>query len=101
MKIKTGDNVKVMAGKDRGKTGKVIQVFQKDKKVVVEKVNILVKHIRSRQQGQSGQRIELPAPLSMSNVQVICPACNKPTRVGYEGAKKDKKRVCKKCSKDL
>lgn len=101
MKIKTGDNVKVMAGKDRGKTGKVIQVFQKDNKVVVEKVNILVKHIRSRQQGQSGQRIELPAPLSMSNVQIICPSCSKPTRVGYEGSKKDKKRVCRKCGKDL
>ena len=97
MKVKVGDNVKVMAGKDKGKTGKVIQVFPKERKVVVEKVNILKKHIRSRERGKPGQRIELPAPLYASNVQIVCPQCNKVTRLGSQGEKKDKTRICRKC----
>ena len=86
-----------MAGKDKGKTGKVIQVFPAERKIVVEKVNILKKHMRSRERGKPGQRIELPAPFAASNVQVICPQCNKITRISFEGEKKEKKRMCGKC----
>lgn len=99
MKIKTGDKVKVLIGKDNGKTGKVIQVFDNDKKgqvyVVVENVNILKKNMRPRKEGEKGQIIELPAPINISNVMLIDPKSNKPTRVGYKVEGKEKKRVAK------
>jgi large subunit ribosomal protein L24 len=98
MKIKTNDKVKVLAGKDKGKTGKVIQTFPKNKKVVIENVNIMKKHIRSQKQGEKGQILELSAPFDVSNVSLICPKCNQNTRIGYKIEGKDKKRVCKKCN---
>ena len=100
MKIKTGDNVKILSGKDRGKTGKVIQTFfHKQKKrwfVVVEGANMLKKHLRTRQRGEKGQIVELAAPLDASNVMLIDPKTKKPTRVGITKEGKDKKRVAKK-----
>ena len=100
MKIKTGDKVKVLSGKDRGKTGKVIQVLtnkKNDRKyVVVDGVNILKKHMRTNQKGQKGQTIELPAPLNVSNVMLIDSKTGKPSRVEYKIEGKDKKRVSKK-----
>ncbi len=99
MKIKTGDKVKVLKGKDNGKTGKVIQVFKNDIKgqtyVVVENVNLLKKNMRPRREGEKGQIIELPAPINISNVMLIDPKSNKPTRVGYKVEGKEKKRVAK------
>lgn len=100
MKIKTGDNVKVLSGKDRGKTGKVIQVLKnkntEEHFVVVEGVNKRKKHIKSRNKGEAGQVIELSAPLHISNVMMIDPKKNAPTRVGYKIEKNAKKRVGKK-----
>ena len=97
MKIKTGDKVKILRGKDRGKTGKVIQVlFNKKRKcymVVVEGINILKKHMRPQRRGDKGQVIELPAPIDMSNVMLIDPKSNKPTRIGYTIEGKSKKRI--------
>lgn len=101
MKIKTGNLVRVTSGKDKGKEGKVIQAFPREGKVVVEKVNILKKHIRGQKGGKPGQRIELASPIPVSRVQMVCPACARLTRVGYEGKGKDKKRVCKKCRKEI
>jgi len=102
MKIKKGDNVKVMAGKDRNKTGKVIQVFPGSDKVVVEGVNIMSKHMKTRRTGEKGQKLEFSGPVNASNVMLICPKCSKPTRVGskvlVDGAKKEKVRTCKKCN---
>lgn len=100
MNIKTGDNVRVMAGKDRGKEGKVIQAFPREEKVVVEKVNVLKKHLRGRQ-GQPGQRIELASPISVSRVQIVCGNCGKITRIGFTGTGKEKQRICRKCKKAL
>ncbi len=101
MRIKKGDNVKVMKGKDRGKTGKVIQAFPTLEKIVVEGVNVTAKHMRTRQQGQKGQKLEFAAPFNAANVLLICPKCAKPTRVGAktleDAGKKRKVRVCKKC----
>ncbi len=103
MKIKKGDKVKIIAGKDKGKKGKVLQVFPKERRASVEGLNLLIKHIRPRQQGEKGQRIEFPAPLDLSNLKLICPHCSKETKVDYkiltpEDKKKKKKvRVCKKC----
>ena len=98
MKIKTGDKVQVLSGKDRGKTGKVIQLLQRSRGayVVVEGVNLLKKHLRPRQAGQKGQIIELSAPIHASNVMVIDPKSNKPTRIGFVTEGDQKKRVAKR-----
>lgn len=100
MKIKTGDNVKVLSGRDRGKTGKVIQVLKSKKNeqnyVVVEGVNLRKKHIRSGRAGEKGQTIELSFPVHISNVMLVEAGTKKPTRVGYKMEGKDKKRVSKK-----
>lgn len=99
MKIKTGDKVKVLSGKDSGKTGKVIQVLTNKSTsrvfVVVEGVNILKKHLRAGKQGEKGQIIELPAPMDISNVMFIDNKSKKPTRVGYKIEGDEKKRVAK------
>ena len=101
MKIRKGDNVKIIAGKDRGKTGKVVQAFPALNKVVVEDVNKTFKHLKVRKQSEKGQRLEYSAPLSVTNVQMICPKCSKPTRVGSKrletGGINKKVRTCKKC----
>lgn len=105
MYIKKGDKVKIIAGKDKGKSGKVLQVFPVKNRVSVEGLNLLIKHMRPRKQGEQGQRIEFPAPLNASNLMIECPKCGKPARVGYKiikvegkSGKRDKKfRECKKC----
>lgn len=102
MKIKKGDKVTILAGKDKGKTGKVLQIFPAKNRASIEGLNLLVKHMRPQRQGEKGQRIEFPAPIELSNVALICPKCGKPARVGYmiqknaEGKEK-KFRECKKC----
>ncbi len=107
MKIKKGDKVKIMVGKDKGKTGKVLQVFPSDRKASVEGLNLLIKHMRPQKQGENGQRIEFPAPMDFSNLMLICPKCGKTSRVGYktteaeEGGKKIKNRICKKCKQAI
>lgn len=97
MKIKSNDKVKIIKGKDRNKEGKVIQVFPEANKVVVEGLNIMKKHLRTRKAGEKGQVIELSAPVRVDNVLLICPKCNHTTRVGFKLDGKDKKRVCRKC----
>jgi large subunit ribosomal protein L24 len=82
MKIKVNDKVKILSGKDRAKEGKVIQVFAEEKKVVVDGVNLIKRHMRKRQQGEKGQVLELAGPIHLSNVMVVCPNCSKATRVG-------------------
>lgn len=102
MYIKKGDKVKIIAGKDKGKSGKVLQVFPAKNRASIEGRNLLIKHMRPRKQGESGQRIEFPAPLNVSNLMLECPKCGKPARIGYkivktEGKKDKKFRECKKC----
>lgn len=104
MKIKKGDNVKILSGRDRNKTGKVIQVLDMAERgmyVVVEGLNQLKKHMRSNRAAaagsakQAGQVIELPSPLHISKVMLIDPKSNKPTRVGFVTEGTEKKRVAK------
>ncbi len=100
MKIKTGDTVVLLTGdKDfRGKSGKVLAVSPKEDKVIVEGLNIVKKHVKPRKAGDPSGIIETESAIYASKVQVVCPKCNKPTRVGvkvYEDGKKD--RMCKKC----
>jgi len=97
MKIKTGDKVTIILGKDRGKSGKIIQVFSKENKVVVEGLNKIKKHLRTNRRGEKGQIIELSAPISASNVMLVCPKCTKESRTGYKIEGKTKQRICKKC----
>lgn len=101
MKIKTNDNVRVITGKDRNKSGKVIQIFQEEGKVVVEGLNIIKKHVKTKKQGEKGQRIELSGPIDASNVMLICPKCSKAARVGYKIDAKNKKRICRKCKETI
>ncbi|MFQ5492842.1 MAG: 50S ribosomal protein L24 [Candidatus Dojkabacteria bacterium] len=95
MKIKQGDTVKVISGKDRGKTGKVTQVFSRDQRVVVEGVNKVKKHQKSQGQEKPGGIFEFEAPVHVSNVMVIDPKSNKPSRVGYLIEKGVKVRIAK------
>lgn len=102
MNIKKNDNVKILAGKDKGKTGKVLQVLPTEKRASVEGLNLLIKHLRPRRSGEKGQRIEFPAFVAISNLALICPKCGRPTRVAYKvvsGAnqKNKKMRACQKC----
>jgi len=101
MKIKLNDNVLVITGKDRGKSGKVIKTISKDDKVVVEKLNMRTKHVR-KTQTRPGSKITFEAPMNVSNVMALCPNCKKATRVGYTKLESGKKqRVCKKCNESL
>ena len=99
MKIKKGDKIKVLAGKDKGKTGKVLQVFRSRDKVSIEGINLLFKNMRPKKQGEKGQKIQFPAPMAISNLALICPKCGKVTRVSYKKLENGKKvRICKKCN---
>lgn len=104
MKIKTGDKVKVLSGKDRGKTGKIIQVLFDKKKnqhfVVVEGLNLRKKHLRASK-GESGRVIELSAPIQVSKVMIIDPKSNKPTRISITKEGDTKKRVAKRSGEFL
>lgn len=97
MKIKTNDKVKIIAGRDSGKSGKVIKSIPKEGKVVVEGLNTVKKHTKAGQNGK-GQRITVAMPINISNTLLICPLCNKETRVGYLVSENgEKHRICKKC----
>ena len=102
MRIKKGDKVKILSGKDKGKTGKVLQIHTAKNKVTVEGANLLFKNVRPKKQGEKGQRIQFPSPLSVSNVALVCPKCNKPTRVGFTILEnKTKVRSCNKCKQAI
>ncbi len=101
MRIKKDDKVKVIAGKYLGKEGKVLRTLREEGKVVVDKINIIKKHTRPKKEGEKGQRVEIPAPMDVSNVMLVCPQCSKPIRVGYTVKEGNKSRVCKKCKKEI
>ena len=101
MKIKKGDNVKVLSGNDKDKTGEILEVIPKKNKVVVKGVNIRKKHVKPRRQGEEGGIISVECPIDSSKVNVVCPKCGKATKVGYIEEKGEKVRVCKKCGAKL
>lgn len=98
MKIKKDDNVMITTGKDRGKSGKVLQVLPKAGKVVVQSLNMRKVHARPKKQGEKGQIVSKETPVDASNVMLVCPKCAKPARVGFAVSKGSKSRVCKKCN---
>ncbi len=97
MKIKKGDKVKVIYGKDKGREGKVERIYKKSGKIVLPGINIYKKHIKKSEKVPQGGIVEIPRPLDVSKVMLICPKCAKLTRVGYEKVKDRKFRICKKC----
>lgn len=97
MRIKKGDKVKILSGKDRGKTGNVLSVFPEDNKVTIEGLNLYKKRSRPKQQGQKGETVLVPRPLSASKAKLVCPACKNASRVGYRFTGQTKSRYCKKC----
>lgn len=101
MKIKKGDTIKMLTGKDSGKTGKVLQVFPEEEKIIVEGLNMIKKHVKPRRQGDKGQRVEVPRKVEISNAILICPKCGKVARVGYKISGEKKYRVCKKCKIEI
>lgn len=101
MKIKKNDQVKILTGKDRGKSGKVLRVSAAENKVIVEGINIFKKHVKPKKEGEKGQRIEFPGKISISNVMIVCAKCGKPTRVTHKITEKNKLRICKKCKAEL
>ena len=101
MRIKKGDNVQVLSGNDKGKTGEVLEIIPKTGKIIVKGVNIRKKHIKPRKQGEEGGIIPLECAIYSDKVNVVCPKCNKPTRIKYEMDKDKKVRVCQKCGAKL
>jgi large subunit ribosomal protein L24 len=100
--VKKGDTVLVISGASKGLKGKVLEVSPKEGKVIVEKANMVIKHVKPRRQGEAGGRVEAEGAIYASKVQVVCPKCKKPTRIGhklYEDGKKD--RICKKCGETI
>lgn len=100
MKIQTGDNVKILLGKDRGKSGKVLRVWTKEGKALVEGINMYKRHVKKTGQHEGGI-LDIPKPLNISNIAIICPECKKQTRVGIKIAGELKSRICKKCNTEL
>lgn len=104
MKIKAGDKVMVLSGKYRGRTGKVMRVYKKQGKATVEKINIVVRHIR-KTTTRPGEKITFEAPMPICKLMVVCPQCEKFTRVAYTKVEKKgkvkKQRICRKCKQAL
>lgn len=101
MKIKKDDNVLVISGKDKGKIAKILKVFSKERKILVQGVNLKSKHIKPKKQGEKGQVVKIAMPFDLSNVKIICPKCGKAAKVGYKIAGDKKFRVCKKCKSEI
>jgi len=98
MKLKKGDRIIVIAGKDKGRKGKVEKILPKLNKVLIPGINVYKKHLKPRGEGQPGGIIDVVKPLPLSNVALLCPKCGKQTRVGYQLDKKgEKNRICRKC----
>lgn len=99
--IKKGDMVQIMAGRERGKTGKVLRVLSARTTVIVEKLNMVKRHAKPTQKNQLGGIVEKEAPLNISNVLLLCPKCNRGVRIGRSVKNEKKQRVCKKCGEAI
>jgi len=96
-RIRKGDTVRILLGKDRGKSAKVMTVFPQEGRIIVEGIQMAKKHIRPRKTGEKGQRVSIATPFDLSNAQLVCPSCKKGTRVGIVRGEEGRQRVCRKC----
>ena len=97
MRIKKGDNVLILRGRDKGKKGKVLRTFPQTNQILIEGLNLKKVHKRPRREGEKGQVVEVAAPLLSGRVKIICSHCNQPARAGYKIEGENKTRICKKC----
>ena len=98
LKIRKGDIVQVIKGKDKGKKGKVIELFAKEQRALIEGINLVKKHKRQTRQDQQGGIVSIEKPVRVSNVMFFCKQCNKPVRLGFKVSKENaKSRLCKGC----
>lgn len=97
MKLKKGDQVKIIAGKDKGKTGAIMKVLPEASRVVVDGINVFKKRVRPKRQGEKGEVVVVPRALHLSNVMLLCGNCKKETRAGLRFDGDNKERYCKKC----
>lgn len=101
-KIKCNDIVQVVAGKDKGKKGRVLRLFPQDNRAIVEGINLVKKHQRRKQQDQQVGITQIPSPIQLCNLMLICKNCNKPARVGFLIlANRMKSRICKRCKEPI
>jgi len=99
MNIKKNDNVTILTGKDRGKLGKVLKVIPKEDRVLVEKINMVKKHVKPTKAAPHGGIVESERPILSAKVMLVCPHCSKPTRVGHKlSANNNYVRICKHCN---
>lgn len=101
MKILKGDKVKIIVGKNKGKLGKIEKVYKKQNKALILGVNIYKKHIKKSEKVPQGGVVEVPRPIDVSKVMLVCPKCGKTTRISYTLEKNQKHRTCKKCKSNF
>jgi large subunit ribosomal protein L24 len=101
MKLKKNDNVIVIAGRDKGKSGVIERVFPTDDKIIVKGIAIAKKHVKPSKKNPQGGIIDINQRIQSSNVMILCPSCSKPTKIGFKETNNQKLRVCKKCSQGL
>ena len=101
MHVKTKDTVIVISGTDKGKKGKILVSYPTANRVVVQNANMITKHVKPRRQGEPGGRIEKEGAIHASNVKLVCPKCDKPTRDAHKVEDGKNVRVCKKCGKEI
>ncbi len=97
--VKTGDTVKIISGKDKGKQGKVLEVSPVEKKIIVENCNMVTKHVKPRKMGEQGGIVKAEAPLYACKAMLVCPKCGKATRLAHKVEDGKKMRLCKACGK--
>lgn len=101
MRLKKGDTVRIITGKDRGKQGKILEVSPTTHLIVVENLNLRTKNVRARRQNEKGQRVQYAAPLHTSNVLIVCSKCNKASRLGVRRENQRSIRFCRRCQTAL
>lgn len=101
MKVKKGDTVLIISGKDKGRVAKILRSLPKDRMILVDGINLKNKHVKPKKQGEKGQVVAVPAPLDVSDVKLICPRCSKAVRIGYKIQDNKKLRICKKCKAEI
>lgn len=101
MKLKKGDKIKVMVGKDSDREGTIDRVYTGSNSVLILGINQFKKHMKKSEKMPQGGLVEVPRPLNVAKVMLVCPKCNKPTRVGYRLEKDKKVRFCKKCESSI
>ena len=109
MKLKKGDSVLIISGKDKGRSAKILRSFPKERRILIEGLNLRKRHVRPKRQGEKGQVVSVPAPIDASNVKLLCPKCGKAVRLGYKitvspsnsSGQVKKVRICKKCKSEI